>query len=56
MWCETTPATIFPRRLIGKLAEGYEASFLALDGNPLEDFGAVTRIRARVKQGRVLPH
>jgi hypothetical protein len=54
MGCETTPATIFPNRKIGRLREGYEASLLALDGDPLEDFLNVTKISARVKQGRVL--
>ncbi len=55
MWCETTPATIFPRRKIGRLRDGYEASFLVLEGDPIADFGAVGRIRMRVKQGRILP-
>jgi Amidohydrolase family len=54
MWCENTPRTIFPRRKIGHLAEGFEASFLVLDGNPLEDFEHVKQIRLRFKQGRVL--
>lgn len=51
MWAETTPRVIFPQRLIGKLEEGYEASFLALEGNPLEDWQNVRRIKLRFKQG-----
>ncbi|HNK49243.1 MAG TPA: hypothetical protein PKX75_09410 [Nitrospira sp.] len=51
MWCEATPAAIFPARRIGKFAEGYEASFLALAGNPIEDFDQVQSIRRRFKQG-----
>ncbi len=51
MWCEATPAAIFPARRIGKFAEGYEASFLALAGNPIEDFDQVQAIRRRFKQG-----
>lgn len=51
MWCEATPAAIFPGRRIGRFAEGYEASFLALGGNPLEDFDQVRAIRKRFKQG-----
>ena len=51
MWCEATPAAIFPDRRIGKFTEGYEASFLALAGNPLEDFEQVRAIRKRFKQG-----
>lgn len=51
MWSVDTPRAIFPGRRIGRLADGYEASFLALDGNPLEDFASVRRIRLRFKQG-----
>lgn len=46
-----TPHYIFPRRRIGTLKEGYEASFLVLEGDPTIDFNAVTRIGLRVKQG-----
>lgn len=51
MWSETTPQTIFPKRKIGALKEGYEASFLALEGNPIEDFNNITKIKYRFKQG-----
>ncbi len=54
MWCETTPRSIFPERDIGRLAEGYEASFLVLEGDPIEDFEQVRNIVLRVKQGRHL--
>lgn len=54
IWCEETPRTIFPNRKIGLLAEGYEASFLVLDGNPLLDFEQIQNIRTRVKQGYFL--
>ena len=54
MWCEATPATIFPKRNIGHLQEGYEASFLAINGDPLQDFLNVRKIELRVKQGEVL--
>ncbi len=54
MWCTTTAQTIFPRRKIGELKEGYEASFLVLESNPIENFDSVTRIRMRIKQGEVL--
>lgn len=54
MWTETTPQSIFPGRRIGRLSEGYEASFLALDGNPLEDFTNVKKISFRFKQGQVI--
>ena len=55
MWTETTAAAIYPHRKIGKLREGYEASFLVLAGDPLADFANVTRITRRVKQGHRLP-
>lgn len=54
LWCEATAEAIFPGRRIGHLKEGYEASFLALSGNPIEEFAHVQRIRLRVKQGRLL--
>ena len=55
MWTEATPRAIFPDRRIGSLADGYEASFLALGGNPLTDFGNVRRITLRFKQGGLVP-
>lgn len=54
MWTENCAATTFPKRRIGRLADGYEASFIALEGNPLEDFGATKQITLRVKDGRIL--
>jgi hypothetical protein len=54
MWTENTANTIFPTRKIGVLRDGYEASFLVLEGDPLKDFSNVTKIAMRVKQGRVL--
>lgn len=54
MWCETTAWTIFPKRRIGHLREGYEASFLVLSADPLQDFTNVQRIDMRVKQGEIL--
>lgn len=54
MWCEVTPTVIFPNRKITKLQEGYEASFLILPKNPLENFEHVYTISMRVKQGVIL--
>ncbi|MFD2574060.1 hypothetical protein ACFSUS_25715 [Spirosoma soli] len=54
MWAETTPRTIFPKRKIGQLQEGFEASFLALAGNPLMDWTNVRKIKVRFKQGNLL--
>jgi hypothetical protein len=54
MWCDSTAKTIFPRRKIGKLKDGYEASLLVLKSNPLQDFSAVQQISIRIKQGQIL--
>lgn len=50
-----TPRAIFPDRRIGILTEGFEASFLVLEGDPLADMDNLGRIRMRLKQGRILP-
>lgn len=55
MWTENATATTFPRRRVGKLREGYEASFLVLRQNPLADSGSLPEsISLRVKQGVIL--
>lgn len=54
MWTEATPKTIFPKRKIGAFNDGYEASFLALEGNPLDDINNVRKIKLRFKQGNIL--
>ena len=54
MWCETTAATIFPKRKIGHLKDGYEANFLVLTANPLVDFASVKTIQLRIKRGEPL--
>ncbi|HSG82037.1 MAG TPA: tetratricopeptide repeat protein, partial [Gemmatimonadota bacterium] len=46
-----TPRYVFTDRLIGRLANDHEASFLALESNPLEDLGALSQIKLRVKAG-----
>jgi imidazolonepropionase-like amidohydrolase len=55
MWGTATPAAIFPDRKLGALKEGYEASFLALEANPLLDWKATRKIRLRFKQGSLMP-
>ena len=54
MWSEVTPRAIFPNRRIGRLRDGYEASFLVLAGDPIKDFANVKKIEMRVKQGEFL--
>lgn len=48
---ETTAQSIFPTRKIGRLQNGYEASFLILAGDPLADFAQTKNINFRFKQG-----
>jgi hypothetical protein len=55
MWSVETPRAIFPKRRIGALIDGHEASFLVLRADPLADIRNTRGIAMRVKQGRVLP-
>ncbi len=54
IWVEDTPQTIFPKRKIGYLKNGYEASFIVLAGNPTKDFAQLKNIKLRFKQGVLL--
>ncbi len=54
MWTETTPQTILPGRRIGRLDDGYEASFIALEGSTVDDLQNVRKIKLRFKQGNLL--
>lgn len=55
MWCENSAMTTFPDRKIGYLKEGYEASFLVLGSNPLNDMKEINKsIILKVKQGMIL--
>ncbi len=56
LWCEVTPEIVFPDRKIGHLKAGYEASFVMLEANPLDDFENVKKIQGRFKQGEVVPN
>jgi imidazolonepropionase-like amidohydrolase len=54
-WAVDTPRTIFPDRKLGELRPGFEANFLVLGADPLDDPANLHRISLRVKAGRVLP-
>lgn len=54
MWTENCATAVFPERAIGKLEDGYEASFLVLGGDPLADFENTRKINMRVKEGSIL--
>jgi Amidohydrolase family len=49
---QTTAQAAFPERKVGRLADGYEASFLVLERDPLENLDNLASIALRVKQGR----
>lgn len=49
-----TPRALLPQRKIGALSPGYEASFIALGGDPLATPAAVRNIRLVVKSGEEL--
>ena len=51
---ETTPKAIFPDRKIGRLEDGFEASVLVLDRNPLADPKNLFSVSMRIKQGKVI--
>ncbi|MEM8891947.1 MAG: amidohydrolase family protein [Bacteroidota bacterium] len=55
MWCENSALTTFPERKIAYLKEGYEANFLVLNKNPLEDIAEINKsIELKVKDGEIL--
>jgi hypothetical protein len=51
IWTENTPKTIFPKRKIGFIKEGYEANFISLSGNPIENLEHVMEINTKFKLG-----
>ncbi len=51
LYAVTTPQAIFPKRKIGALQEGCEASFLVLRSSPIADWTATEAILDRWKQG-----
>ena len=54
LWSEATPRAIFPRRRVGCLTDGCEASLLVLAADPTIDFANTRRITLRMKDGRLL--
>lgn len=55
IWCENTSATIFPKCKIGKLKDGYEASFLVLPATRLKISRTLIRWRCESNRGRFYP-
>jgi imidazolonepropionase-like amidohydrolase len=54
LWSQQTAQAIFPRRRIGRLLDGWEASFLVFAEDPRQSF-SLPAIQMRVKQGCILP-
>jgi imidazolonepropionase-like amidohydrolase len=52
--CENTPRAIFPYRKIGKIADGYEASFLVLNDNPLQNILKIRAMAFKMKNGQLV--
>lgn len=50
--CENTPRVIFPKRKIGKIEDGYEASFLVLSDNPLSNILKIRLSAFKMKNGQ----
>ena len=46
-----TAQAIFPNRKIGVIKSGYEASFLVLENNPIQNFLAIKTIKTGIKEG-----
>jgi imidazolonepropionase-like amidohydrolase len=55
MWGERCTRAVFPKRKVGRLEDGYEASFLVLQGDPLADFDNTSRIVRAMKDGSWMP-
>jgi len=51
MLVETSPRAVFPDRRVGRLDPGYEATFLVLGDNPLDNLAQIGSITARYKNG-----
>ena len=54
MWGQRCAQAVFPKRRVGRLDDGFEASFLVLQGDPLADFDNTGRIVRAMKDGRWL--
>lgn len=52
--CENTPRAILPDRKIGRFSDGYEASFLVLNDNPLENLLKIRAIEMKFKNGLIV--
>lgn len=49
--CENTPKAVYPKRKIARIAEGYEASFIVVAENPLQNVLRARVADFKLKQG-----
>lgn len=54
MWTETTVATIYPKKKLGSITDGYLANFLVLQKNPIDHFDNFQSISLMYKEGKLL--
>jgi imidazolonepropionase-like amidohydrolase len=54
IYCRQTPQLIFPKRMLGEIKENYEASFLVLKENPVDDIKSIKTIVWYIKQGKFI--
>lgn len=52
--CENTPRAIFPKRKIGRIENGYEASFLVLNDNPILNILKIRSSAFKMKNGKFI--
>ncbi|MCB0523637.1 MAG: hypothetical protein H6576_01985 [Lewinellaceae bacterium] len=52
--CENTPNAIYPKRKIAKFANGYEANFLVLGSDPIQNLLKARIAVFKVKQGEII--
>jgi imidazolonepropionase-like amidohydrolase len=50
--CNVSAQMLYPNRKIGQLRAGYEASFITLDKNPMDDWKNLGKINLKIKQGK----
>ncbi|MFZ4634233.1 MAG: hypothetical protein ACOYNO_08520 [Saprospiraceae bacterium] len=51
--CVNTPKAVFPKRKIGKIADGYEANLIVLKDNPANNILKTRMVAFKMKAGRV---
>jgi imidazolonepropionase-like amidohydrolase len=50
----TTPAQFFKAAKKGKIANGLDADFVILDGDPMADVGNLAKVATTIRAGRII--